>query len=166
MAWFLQDQHGLIFALIGAALATLLPGMGSAKGVGMVGEASAAVTAEDPSKFSKLLILQLLPATQGIYGMLTSFLLLNSLHIISGTPEMISNAKGIAYLISCMPIAIVGYFSALKQARTSAAGVSLVAKRPDQMSKGMLFAAMVETYAILALLISILGNNGITNINF
>lgn len=166
MKEFLQEQNGMIFAIIGAVIATVLPGMGSAKGVGMVGEASAAVTAEDPSKFSKLLILQLLPATQGIYGMLTSFLLLNSLGLIGGTPVDISNAKGLTYLISCLPIAIVGYFSALKQAKTSLAGVNLVAKRPDQMSKGMLFAAMVETYAILALLISILGNNGIANINF
>ncbi|MBE6764975.1 MAG: V-type ATP synthase subunit K [Ruminococcaceae bacterium] len=162
---FLQSPHGIIFAILGAALATLLPGIGSAAGVGLVGEASAGVTAEDPSKFSKLLILQLLPATQGIYGMLTSFLLLSSLGIIGGSPVEISVAKGLAYLISCLPIAIVGYFSAIKQAKTSAAGVSLVAKRPDQMVKGMLFSAMVETYAILALLISMLGNTGINNLN-
>ncbi len=165
MMAFLQSPHGIIFAILGAALATLLPGIGSAAGVGLVGEASAGVTAEDPSKFSKLLILQLLPATQGIYGMLTSFLLLSSLGIIGGTPVEISVAKGLAYLISCLPIAIVGYFSAIKQAKTSAAGVSLVAKRPDQMVKGMLFSAMVETYAILALLISMLGNTGINNLN-
>lgn len=163
---FLQAQYGIIFAIIGAALATLLPGAGSAAGVGMVGEASAGVTTEDPSKFSKLLILQLLPATQGIYGMLTSFMLLNSLGLIGGTPVTISVAKGLAYLASCLPIAIVGYISALKQAKASVAGVSLVAKRPEQMSKGMIFAAMVETYAILALLISVLGNFGIANINF
>jgi len=165
MMAFLQSPHGIIFAILGAALATLLPGIGSAAGVGLVGEASAGVTAEDPSKFSKLLILQLLPATQGIYGMLTSFLLLSSLGIIGGSPVEISVAKGLAYLISCLPIAIVGYFSAIKQAKTSAAGVSLVAKRPDQMVKGMLFSAMVETYAILALLISMLGNTGINNLN-
>ena len=166
MMAFFQSPHGLVFAILGAALATLLPGIGSATGVGMVGEAAAGVTTEDPSKFSKLLILQLLPATQGIYGMLTSFLLLSQLGIIGGTPVEITIIKGLAYLFSCLPFAIVGYFSAIKQAKTSAAGVSLVAKRPDQMSKGMIFSAMVETYAILALLISILGNSGIANINF
>ncbi len=162
---FLQSNYGIIFAVLGAALATILPGMGSAIGVGLVGEAGAGVTAEDPSKFSKVLVLQLLPATQGIYGMLTSFLLLNQLGVLGGTIADISVAKGLAYLASCLPIAIVGYLSAIKQAKTSAAGVSLVAKRPDQMVKGMLLSAMVETYAILALLISILGNSGIAKLN-
>jgi len=162
---FLESNYGIVFAILGAAVATILPGLGSAKGVGMVGEAAAGVTAEDPSKFSKVLVLQLLPATQGIYGMLTSFLLLNQLGLLSGSIPEISVAKGLAYLLSCLPIAIVGYYSALKQAKTSAAGVSLVAKRPSEMVKGMLFAAMVETYAILALLVSILGNTGIANLN-
>lgn len=163
---FLSSNYGLIFALIGIALATLLPGLGSAAGVGLVGEAAAGVTAEDPSKFSKVLILQLLPATQGIYGMLASFLLLSSLGVIgsAGDPN-ISVAKGLLHLAACLPIAIVGYYSAIKQARTSAAGVSLVAKHPEQMSKGMILAAMVETYAILALLITILANSGISNLN-
>lgn len=162
---FLQSNYGIVFAILGAALATILPGLGSAKGVGMVGEAAAGVTAEDPSKFSKVLVLQLLPATQGIYGMLTSFLLINQLGLLSGNIPEISVAKGLAYLLSCMPVAVVGYYSALKQAQTSVAGVSLVAKRPAEMVKGMLFAAMVETYAILALLVSILGNTGIASLN-
>ena len=165
MMAFLQSPHGIIFAILGAALATLLPGIGSAAGVGLVGEASAGVTAEDPSKFSMVLVLQLLPATQGIYGMLTSFLLINQLGLLSGNIAEVSVAKGLAYLASCLPIAIVGYYSALKQAKTSVAGVSLVAKRPGEMVKGMLFSAMVETYAILALLISILGNGGIAKLN-
>jgi len=162
---FLDSNYGMMFAILGAALATILPGLGSAKGVGMVGEAAAGVTAEDPSKFSKVLVLQLLPATQGIYGMLTAFLLINQLGLLSGNIPELTVAKGLAYLASCLPIAVVGYYSALKQAKTSVAGVNLVAKRPNEMVKGMLFSAMVETYAILALLISILGNTGIAKLN-
>lgn len=149
-----MEKLGLIIALIGAAVATLFPGLGSAKGVGMVGEAAAGVVTEDPSKFSKVLILQLLPGTQGIYGLLTAFLLLTRIGMLGGTaPDL---GAGILYFIACLPITVVGYFSALKQAKTAAAGVALVAKKPEHQSKGMIFAAMVETYAVFALLISIL----------
>jgi V/A-type H+-transporting ATPase subunit K len=51
---------------------------------------------------------------------------------------------------------IVGYISGICQGRVSAAGIVMVAKRPSEVAKGMIFAAMVETYAILALLISFL----------
>ena len=61
---------GIVFALTGAALAALLAGIGSAIGVGIAGEAAAGVITEDPNKFSKVLVLQLLPGTQGIYGLL------------------------------------------------------------------------------------------------
>lgn len=148
------DNLGIIFALAGAALATLFPGLGSAKGVGMVGEAAAGVVAEDPSKFSKVLILQLLPGTQGIYGLLTAFLLLTQIGLLGGDkPSLVA---GICYFAACMPITVVGYLSAINQAKTAAAGVALVAKKPEQQSKGMILAAMVETYAVFALLISIL----------
>lgn len=148
------ENLGVIIALAGAAIATLFPGLGSAKGVGMVGEAAAGVVAEDPSKFSKVLILQLLPGTQGIYGLLTAFLLLTQIGILGGTTP--SLAAGICYFVACLPITVVGYLSAIKQAKTAAAGVALVAKKPEQQSKGMILAAMVETYAVFALLISIL----------
>ena len=44
---------------------------------------------------------------------------------------------------------------------TSAASIGIIAKRPDQFGKAMLFPAMVETYAILALLISFLAVSGV-----
>lgn len=161
---FLNANYGILFALLGGAIAVLLPGLGSAKGVGMVGEAAAGVVSEDPAKFGKVLILQLLPATQGIYGLLTTFILLTSIGVLGGDPKF-SVLKGLLYFAACMPIAIVGYFSAVAQAKASVAGVNLVAKRPEHMSKGMMFSAMVETYAIFALLISILAILGIAKIN-
>lgn len=153
---------GVIIALAGAAAATLFPGLGSAKGVGMVGEAAAGVVAEDPSKFSKVLILQLLPGTQGIYGLLTAFLLMTQIGVLGGTAPSI--AAGLCYFVACIPITVVGYISALKQAKTAAAGVALVAKKPEQQSKGMILAAMVETYAVFALLISVLAVFGIAGL--
>ncbi|MEG0615249.1 MAG: V-type ATP synthase subunit K [Oscillospiraceae bacterium] len=150
-----MENMGIVFALLGAVLASLLAGMGSAKGVGLAGQAAAGVVTEDPSKFGKVLILQLLPGTQGIYGLLISFLTLSQIGILGGSAD-ISVAKGLLYFLACMPIAIVGYFSAISQAKASVASIGLFSKRPDQFGKSMIFPAMVETYAILALLISIL----------
>ncbi len=155
-----MDKLGIVFALLGAALASLLAGAGSAVGVGMAGEAASGVVTEDPSKFGKVLILQLLPGTQGIYGLLIAFITLSQIGVLGGSAD-ISFTKGLLYFLACMPMAIVGYWSAIRQARVSVSGIGLVAKRPDQMGKAMIFAAMVETYAILALLISLLAVSGI-----
>lgn len=149
------DSLGIVFALLGAILASLLGGIGSAIGVGMTGQAAAGVVTEDPGKFGKVLVLQLLPGTQGIYGLLIGFVTLTQIGILGGSAD-ISLAKGLLYLCACLPIAVVGLISAKWQARASVSSISLVAKKPDQFGKAMIFPAMVETYAVLALLISIL----------
>ena len=155
---------GIVFALTGAALAALLAGIGSAIGVGIAGEAAAGVVTEDPNKFSKVLVLQLLPGTQGIYGLLIGFITLTQIGIMGGDPN-VSVAKGLLYLAACLPMAFVGLWSAMKQGKASVASIGLVAKRPEQFGKAMIFPAMVETYAILALLISILSIFGIAGVN-
>lgn len=151
---------GMVFALAGAALATALAGVGSAWGVGIAGQAAAGVTAEDPDQFAKVLILQLLPGTQGIYGLLVTFITLSRIGILGGNAVTDTNT-GLLYFFACLPIAIVGLISAYHQGKTSVASIGVVAKKPDQFGKAMLFPAMVETYAILALLVSILA---VTNI--
>ncbi len=149
---------GLVFVLFGAALAAAFPGFGSAKGTSMVGQAAAGVVTEDPSKFGKVLIMQVLPGTQGLYGFLTAILMLSNSGVLGGgfASNPISIEKGLAYLAACLPMAIVGYFSAIGQAKAAVAGVGIIAKKPDQSGKAIIFAAMVETYAVLALLISLL----------
>ena len=151
---------GMVLALLGAALATIGGGVGSAWGVGIAGQAAAGVTAEDPDQFAKVLILQLLPGTQGIYGLLVTFITLSRIGILGGTAVTDTNI-GWMYLAACLPIAVCGLISAYHQGKTSVASIGIVAKKPDQFGKAMLFPAMVETYAILALLISILA---VTNI--
>ena len=159
-----MDNFGIVFALAGAVLAALLAGIGAAIGVGMAGEAAAGVITEDDSKFGKVLILQLLPGTQGIYGLLIAFITLSQIGVFGGNAEM-SLEKGLLYLAACLPMAIVGYASAIRQARASVASIAVVAKKPESFGKAMIFPAMVETYAILALLISILAVIGVTGIN-
>lgn len=153
---------GFVMAVLGAALATILAGAGSAWGVGIAGQAAAGVVSEDPNQFAKVLILQLLPGTQGIYGLLVTFITLSKIGLLSGSAATdMSLQTGLAIFAACLPIAVVGLISAYHQGRTAVASIGIVAKKPDQFGKSMLFPAMVETYAILALLVSILA---VTNI--
>ncbi len=154
-------MSGIVWALLGAAAAVILAGCGSAYGVGVAGQAASGVVTEDPSKFAKVLIMQLLPGTQGIYGLLVAFLTLSKIGILGGGAADISVAPGLLIFAACLPIGIVGLVSGMHQGRTSVAAIGIVAKKPDQFGKAMLFPAMVETYAILALLISILAVSGI-----
>ncbi len=150
------ENLGLVYALLGAAIAVLLAGAGSAIGVGIAGQAAAGVVTEDPSKFARVLIMQLLPGTQGIYGLLVGFIVLSKVGLLGGGAASITPQTGLLILAACLPIGIVGLISGRSQGKTSAAAIGIVAKKPDQFGKAMLFPAMVETYAILALLISIL----------
>lgn len=155
MELFKMIFTGQNIAVIGAALAVILAGIGSARGVSMVGEAASGLLTEDPSKFGKVLILQALPGTQGIYGLITAFLIIFKIGLL-GTPIELTVADGIYFLMAALPIAIVGYYSAIKQAKVAVAGVNLIAKRPDEVGKAITSAALVETYAIFAVLVSLL----------
>ena len=147
---------GVSLAILGAALAALLAGIGSSIGVGIAGRAAAGVVTEDPEKFSKVLILQLLPGTQGIYGLLIAFIALSNIGVLGGSIRQLSTAEGLSFLMACLPMAFVGLMSAVMQGKTSVASIGIVAKKPEEFGKAMILPAMVETYAILALLVSIL----------
>lgn len=147
--------NGNIYAYLGVALAVGLCGIGSAKGVGLVGEASSGVLSEEPERFGQCLVLQALPGTQGIYGFLIGFIIMLNTGMMGGEVRLTAGAG--AYLLAAsIPIALVGLLSGIAQGRVAAAGVSIIAKKPDQLSKAMVSAALVETYAILAFLISML----------
>jgi V/A-type H+-transporting ATPase subunit K len=100
--------------------------------------------------------MQLLPGTQGIYGLLVGFITLSKIGLLGGGAADVSAATGLLILAACLPIGIVGLISGIYQGKTSSAAIGIVARKPEQFGKAMLFPAMVETYAILALLISIL----------
>ncbi len=148
-------ELGMFFAMLGAALASLLAGIGSAIGVGMAGRAAAGVVSEEPEKFSKCLILQLLPGTQGIYGLLIAFIVFVKVGLF-GEGVALSIEQGLTIMAGCLPLAVVGLLSAVHQGKVAVSGISLVAKRSDESGKAIIMAVMVETYAILALLVSFL----------
>ena len=93
--------------------------------------------------------------------MLVGFLTLSKVGLLGGGGVEIDLATGLLIFAACLPIGIVGLISGKHQGKTSAAAIGIIAKKPDQFGKAMLFPAMVETYAILALLVSILAVSGI-----
>ncbi len=150
MMEFLTNGGGIIFAVLGMAMATVFGGIGSSKGVGMTGEAAAALTTEQPEKFGQALILQLLPGTQGLYGFVIAFLIFLNLD------ASMTLAHGLQYFVASLPIAFTGLFSGISQGRVASAGIQILAKKPEHATKGIIYAAMVETYAILGFVISFL----------
>ncbi|HHW91475.1 MAG TPA: V-type ATP synthase subunit K, partial [Firmicutes bacterium] len=122
----------------------------------LVGQSAAGVVSEDPDKFGQTLLLQALPGTQGIYGLLTGFLIMQRTGVIGGELLPLTMEQGWAVFMAAMPVAIVGLLSAIAQGRAAAAGVGVIAKRPEELGKAIIYAVMVETYAVLALLASIM----------
>ena len=112
---FLESFGGLALALLGASLAVGLSCVGSAKGTGIAGEAGAGLLAEDPSQFSKCMILQVIPGTQGLYGLVIGFLALMKMGLFDGTVAELSIANGLLILAACLPMAIGGLLSAIAQ---------------------------------------------------
>ena len=97
-------MSGIVWALLGAAISVALAGIGSAIGVGTAGRAAAGVVTEDPDKFAKVLLLQLLPGTQGIYGLLVAFLALSKVGILGGGVADISLETGLMIFVAfCNP---------------------------------------------------------------
>lgn len=156
----MSSNTGLYLAFLGSAIAAGLAGIGSAIGVGIVGQAAAGVVTEDPSKFGKTVLLQALPGTQGIYGLLIGFLIWSKIGVFGGLVEVTMH-QGLMLLMVGIPIGLVGFVSAIYQGKAAAAGCAIIAKRPEELTKGMIYSAMVETYAVLALLASFLMWNGI-----
>lgn len=146
-------QLGSIYAYAGAALAMVCCGLGSAIAVSRAGSAVAGVAAEAPDRQNKAFLLQLLPATQGLYGLIIAFLMLMQMGAIGGNPVVLSNEQGMAYFVAAIPISIVGYVSAIYQGKAAISGINMVAKRADANAFGI--PAAVETFAIFAFLISL-----------
>ena len=153
---FFEAFGGLALALLGAGLAAVLSGIGSAKGTGIAGEAGTGLLCQDPSKFGKVMILQVIPGTQGLYGLVIGFLCLMRMGGLDGTYVDMSLQEGLRYFAACMPIAIGGGISAVAQGRVAAGSINILARQPEHWSKGMVLCIVVEFYAILSLLASIM----------
>lgn len=141
---------GEALATLGLAICAGLCGCGSAIGLMYTGSAAAGVLAEDSKKFSKVLILVVLPATQGIYGFVLAIMGMSNIAV------GMTAIEGAKIFASAMPLALTGLISGIFQGKTAVGGIYAVAKDESLSGKLILFPAMVETYAILGLVVSIL----------
>ncbi|MDY0345559.1 MAG: V-type ATP synthase subunit K [Bacilli bacterium] len=148
--------YGLVLSIIGAALAAGLAGIGSAIGVSIAGRAGTGVLAEKPDLFGRILVLQAMSGTQGIYGFLMAVLILQKIGLLGGQAIALDDWQGWAMLGAALPIGIVGLISGIAQGKVAATSILMTGKRPEMMTRGITMTAIVETYAILALLVSIL----------
>lgn len=153
---------GIVIAVIGAALCAILAGCGSAIGVMAAAKAAGGVASEDPDLFGKLLVLEALPGTQGIYGFLTAILIMVRIGLLGGGALDLTVAQGWQFFFAAFPMAVVGLVSGICQGKAAVAAIHMTGKQPDASGKGITMTALVETYAILALLASILLMFGIS----
>ncbi len=153
-------ELGLALALAGVATAVFLGGIGSAWGVAIAGEAAGGVLTEDPEKFGRLLVMIALPGTQGFYGFLGGFYIMMKIGLLTGL-QTVSPMIGLQLFFAALPVGVTGFVSAIYQGKAAAAAIYLIAKRPEEMGKAIIIPAMVETYAVIGLLATILMVSGI-----
>ncbi len=142
---------GLSLAILAAATAIFLGGIGSAVGVGLAGRTASGVLAEDPDKFGRLFLLVALPGTQGFYGFIGGLLIILKVGLF-GTPKPVTAMQGLQLIFAALPVAIAGLLSGIHQGKVCASGVEMSAKQPEASMKAVIYGAMVETYAVLGLL--------------
>ena len=152
-----MDQLGLAYAMAGAALATFLAGIGSSVGLGIAGRSASGVLSEKPERYGLLTLLTVLPSTQGIYGLVIALFVMIKINMFGEAIASVSSAQGLQLLAASLPVGVAGLFSGIHQGKTCAGGIQMSAKRPEMGIKaGVVYAALVEFYAILGFLVSFL----------
>ncbi|MBA7629262.1 V-type sodium ATPase subunit K [subsurface metagenome] len=151
-----MESLGLAIAIAGGALAAILGGIGSAIGIGYAAQAANGVLSEDPEKFGSLLILVALPGTQGVYGFIGAFMVMMKIGIFGGELVSLTMSQGLQIFFAAMPVAIACLVSAIWQGKVCTSGVEMVAKRPTEAAKAMIYGILVEFYAVLGLIVTIL----------
>ena len=161
----LAIEIGRGLAIAGAGLAVGLGCCGSGKGIGIASQAAAGVISEKPDLFGQLLVMLALPGTQGFYGFITAIMIFMQTGLFAGEWNA-SVSTGVALFFVGLAVGLALLVSAIWQGEASAAGIALVARRPEESGRALLFPAMVETYAVVALLAGIVTILFITNENF
>jgi V/A-type H+/Na+-transporting ATPase subunit K len=149
-----DSETNKTYVILGCALAIGIAGISSAIGLALAGSSAVAVTAEKPDLFSKVLILQVLPMTQSVYGLLTAILLMMGAGLLGGSAT-VTPLMGIGAIWIGLAVGLTGT-SAINQGQVAASSISAVGRNPDVASRGIIFTVMPETIAIFGLLTGIL----------
>ena len=153
----MELEYGLALAFAGAAFATFLSGIGSSIGLGIAGRSAAGILSEKPEQYGLMTLLVVLPSTQGIYGLVISLFIMIKINLFGGEMADISVIQGLQIFGASLAVGIAGLFSGIHQGKVCAGGIQMAAKRPEMGVKaGVVYAALVEFYAILGFLVSFL----------
>jgi V/A-type H+-transporting ATPase subunit K len=144
---------GADWALLGGGIAAVLGGIGSAIGITIASSTASGILSEDGTKFGKLLPIAAMPGTQGIYGFIAAVLVMVFFGILDGNVDLPA-AAGFKVFLACMPVGFLCLVSAIYQGMTGAAAAGIIAA--DQPAPALIFPALVETYAVLSLIVTIL----------
>ena len=147
--------------IIGCALSMGIAGIGSAMGLMLAGSSAVAVTAEKPDLFGKCLVLQVLPMTQAVYGLLTAILLMMGAGLLGGGGAELANPMlGLSAIGIGLVVGLTG-ISAANQGQVASSSISATARNPDVFARGIIYTIMPETIAIFGLLVGILLMTGL-----
>lgn len=167
--------QGDVIALIGAAIAVLMTGMGAARGMRLVQEAAAGMVTEQPHKFGKTLILQLIPSSAALYGFVVGFLILTNTILRDAEEVGYTLMEGLMILAVCLPIGVVGYYVTIAQAKVCTAGVRMIGKREELAGRAITMAVFAELFTLFSLIVAVIslfsipqgelvGNDGLGNV--
>ncbi|MBN2456060.1 MAG: V-type ATP synthase subunit K [Sedimentisphaerales bacterium] len=148
--------YGLVLAFLGAGIAALMAGIGSAIGIGIAGRSATGVLSEKPERYGQMFIMVVLPGTQGLYGFLGAFLIMLRMNFFGeGGVAPISVPLGLQILAAGLPVGFAGLVSAIHQGKVCSGGILMAAKRPEMAFKaGVIYAVFVELYAMLGLVVT------------
>jgi len=149
--------------MIGCMIAVALAGISSAIGLALAGSSAVAVTAEKPELFGRTLVLQVLPMTQSVYGLLTAILLMMGAGLLGGdaSVDLTNSSLGAGAIWIGFIVGLTG-ISAIGQGMVASASVAAVGRNPDVAARGIIFTVMPETIAIFGLLVAILLMTGLS----
>lgn len=156
-----ESDQNKTMVILGCALAISIAGISSAIGLALAGSSAIAVTAEKPNLFGKCLVLQVLPMTQSVYGLLTAILLMMGAGLLGGGSETtIGSLAGMGSVWIGLAVGLTG-ISAINQGMVASSSISAVGRNPDVAARGIIFTVMPETIAIFGLLVGILLMTGL-----
>jgi V/A-type H+-transporting ATPase subunit K len=145
---------GLGWAYLGAAVAYVFAGIGSAIGITSAARVANGVLSEEPGRFGSLLVLSTLPGTQGFYGFVAAFLIVVFFDLFAGVP--LDARAGFQIFGAALPVGLAGLFSAIWQGKACATGIQMVAKQPGEVGKAITLAVLIETYAVIGFIVTVI----------
>ncbi len=135
-----------ILGYLGLGLMLGLAGVGSSIGTTIAGNAAEGGLKKNPEKSSAYMILSAMPATQGLYGFVAFLMWMGKDFAADGAMLF---GVGISVGLVCL-------FSAIRQGQVCANGIVGISQGHDVQTNTMIYAALPEFYAILALVAALM----------